>query len=389
MPGVRYALADFVTGDPIAELPVMEGAKWTTQVNRPDSLSCTVDLNDADVRRLDLRSSSEPNKTVLYARTEDDDNVLAWGVIGDGDRKWDEDSFTVALSATGIEDGIFGAVPIAPASALTAPLTVLDADGFPVPNPALDTIISGYSHGTIGKKLVEQWLAWPGAPAGAFILPPDELGKREQSYSFAALKALSAALDDLVKQEGGPDFAFDAVRASDGLRLRYVMRHGSEAEPRIGVRVGSWSIGGEASPISGLTMTDAVAAGPSVGFMSAGKSSAAVLLSRVVRPGPIANGYPPLAIVDTSRSDVVEQATLDGYNNENMDDAERTIFDLSFTVRGDAAPGLGAYRPGDMVDLDPPDNHPWHRGPIPIRIMSMTGDESGRDVEIGCVVLDA
>lgn len=387
MAGVTYALADFVTGGPILDLPVMEGASWASQLNRADAVSCSVDLNDDDAKRLDLRSATEPNKTILLART-DDDFILAWGLIGDDGRTWNEDEMTLDLSATGIWSSWLGQNIIAPASALTAALITLDAEGYPVVNPALDTSLAGWSHGTLGKKLVAQLLAWPGAPL-VFDLPADEPGTRTQTWTFASMKRVGAALDDLVKQEDGPDFAFDAQRAPDGISLRYVMRHGSEATPRIGTNVGVWALG-EGSPITGLKTTDAVAAGASVGWMTAGKQAGAALVSRVRNEAMIAAGYPPLSVVDTTHSDVSVQATLDSYNAANMQDAATVTRDLSFTVRGDATPGLGGYRPGDTVALDIPKGHPWlPAGPLPIRITSMSGDETGIDVKIGCVILDA
>lgn len=386
MAGVSYALADFVTGGPILDLPVMEGASWAAQLNRPDAVSCKIDLNDDDAKRLDLRSATEPNKSILIART-DDDQVLAWGLIGDDGRDWDEDAQTLELTAVGISSSYFGQTIIAPADALTASLIVPDAGGYPVVNPALDTTFSGFSHGTIGKKLVAQRLAWPGAPT-VFDLPSDEIGTRSQTWTFASMKTIGAALDDLTKQEAGPDFAFDAQRASNGLGLRYVMRHGSEAEPRIGTDVGVWALG-EGSPITGLKIKDAIAAGASAGWMTAGKQAGAALVSRVLNPDLIAAGYPPLDVVDTSHSDVGVQATLDSYNVANVDDAAQTIRDLSFSVRADATPALGAYRPGDRVTIDVPDGHPWLTTKIPVRIMSISGDEAGLSVKIGCVILDA
>lgn len=386
MAGVSFALADFVTGGPILDLPVMEGASWSAQLNRPDAVTCSIDLNDDDARALDLRSSSEPNKTILLARN-DADNIIAWGLIPDGGRTWHEDTKVLDLSATGISSSWLGACIIAPSLALTAALTTLDPEGYPQVNPLLDTNLSGWSHGTIGKKLVEQLLAWPGAPT-VFDLPPDEPGTRTESYSFAAMKSVGKALEDLTKQEVGPDFAFDAQRGPDGLGLRYVMRHGSEAEPRIGVPAGVWALG-EGSPITGLDISDAVAAGASAGWMTAGKQSGSALISRMLNDAMIAAGYPPLHVVDTSHSDVSDPTTLDSYNAANMADAATVTRDLSFTVRADATPALGQYRPGDTIILDVPDDHPWHTVSIPIRITSISGDETGLDVQIGCVILDA
>jgi hypothetical protein len=84
------------------------------------------------------------------------------------------------------------------------------------------------------------------------------------------------------------------------------------------------------------------------------------------------------------------QATLDSYNVENLRDALTLTRDISFSVRGNATPALGQYRPGDTVTLDVPEGHPWLvAGPIPIRLTSITGDETGLSVKIGCVILNA
>lgn len=385
MAGVHYALADFVTGGPILDLPVMEGATWGAQLNRPDAVECKIDMRDPDALALDLRSSSEPNKTILFART-DDDIILAWGLIPDGGRSWDEDAQTLTLTGTGIWKTWLGENIVAPASALTAALTTLDGEGYTQVNPALNTTISGFSHGTIGKKLVAQLLAWPGAPT-VFDLPADEIGTRSESWLFSSMKRVGAALDDLTKQERGPDFAFDAQRASDGLGLRYVMRHGSEANPRIGTHAGVWSLG-KSSPISGLRTADAVAAGRSASWMTAGKQAGAPLISRARNTAMITAGYPPLSVVDTSHSDVSIQATLDSYNAVNIADAAKLVRDLSFSVRGDASPALGAYRPGDTMTIDVPDSHAWlPPGELGIRITSISGDETGKLVSIGCVIV--
>jgi hypothetical protein len=385
MPGITYGLVDFVSGGPIIDLPVKKGATWSAQLGRPDSVECSVNMREAAARSLDLRAASAPNKTVLLART-DEDVIVAWGIIGDGGREWDEDKKEVSLSATGIEDSWLGRNPVAPAAVLTAPLTTKDVDGYKIPNPALDTTVSNVSHGTIGKRLVQQLASWPGAPS-IFDFPPDEVGTRTQTYSFASLKSVGDALSDLTEQEGGPDFAFTAYRA--GLGIRYLMRHGSEEEPRLGSHLGYWSIGGN-SPITGLKITDSVAGGSFLGLMSSGKQSSDVLMSRVIENARLADGFPPLTIVDTSRSGVSIQETLDGYNRANVADGARTIQDMFLTVRADASPALGSYRPGDTVTLDVPADHLWlpPGESITLRIMSMSGDEKAKKVKLGVVIVD-
>lgn len=385
MAGVSYALANFVDGGPILDLPVMTGASWAAQLNRADALSCKIDARDEETRALDLRSATEPKKTVLLART-DADAILSWGIIDD--RTWSETDYTLELTASGVASSYFGKTIIGPASALTAPLVVIDAEGYPIVNPVLDTSLAGWSLGTIGKKLIEQRLAWPGAPT-AFILPPDEIGDAERNYLFASLKTIGSALTDLMGVINGPDFAFDARRAPDRLSLEYVLRHGTTANPRIGSDAGSWSLD-ELTPLTDFSVTDSGEELGSAAWLTAGRSSGAALISRALNDDLVAlSGYPPLDLVDTSHSDVSIQATLDDYSAELVSWGGSLTRDLSFKVRADASPSLGQYRPGDTMAIDVPPDHPYLTGSIPIRITSISGDEAGLEVKIGCVVLDA
>lgn len=376
---VHYALSDFVTGSPILDLPVMQGASWSTMLNAPDALSCTVDMRDRAVQALDLRSSSSPKKAVLSART-DDDVVLAWGIISSA--TWNNTKRTVALSASGFWQWLNKTI-IGPASARTA--LIVNPDGSL--NTALDTAFSGYSLGTIGKLLVQQRLTWPGSPALA--MPANQIGTHERTeYYFALLKSVGAALTELTQVEGGPDFAFDAARGVDGLSLVYSMRHGSEENPRLGTKVGSWGLG-SGTPIDGLDITDNGEDFATAAWMIAGRTGDRVVASRLLNDSLITDaGYPSTDYVDTSRSDVSEPATLDKYNAENAAYAGKLQRDLTFKVRGNATPGLGQYRPGDTVDLSIPADHPWLTGDsIPIRILGMSGDETGESIDIDSVVL--
>ena len=376
---VRYALSDFVTGSPILDLPVMEGASWGAQLNEPDSLTCKVDMRDRVVRALDLASSSASKKTVLSARTEED-VVLAWGIISE--RKWNETDRTLELNAFGLWQWLNGTI-IGPASALTE--AIVNPDGSP--NAALDTAYAGYSFGTIGKKLVEQRLAWPGSPT--ITLPADEIGTRERNeYYFVALKSVGEALTELADVQNGPDFAFDATRAPDGLTLAYSMRHGSEAEPRLGLHAGSWGLGA-GSPISGFKYREDGSDFATAAWSIAGRSGDRVVASRDVDVSLVDDaGYPSVDYVDTSHSDVSRQATLDGYNAQNLAYAGRMQRDLTFNVRGDAALRLGQYRPGDTVTVTVPSGHLFIREPeLTIRVLGISGDETGETIKIDSVVL--
>lgn len=63
------------------------------------------------------------------------------------------------------------------------------------------------------------------------------------------------------------------------------------------------------------------------------------------------SGYPLLETVDTSRTSVSQQATLDAYAVEALRTADRPLEFRSFTFSLDRAPLLSEFSVGDLVDL--------------------------------------
>lgn len=401
--GVRYILANFLTGDTIAEVPVMKGATWSLVLNKPDALACTIDFRDPDTRRLDPRSITEPRKTILLAATEDD-TVLAWGQV-DGKRSWDEDNQKLSITASGGWD-YFNRTIIGTAAARTTAL--VDAL-YQQPNTALDVTIANVSRATIAKRLMLQRLSWPGASMPFTFYADETVSGRTVTYPFIDLKTIGTAISDLVAQNNGPDFDFMAAIRPDGLGYTYPVRAGTEATPFLGAQVGSWPMSGDASPISGLSVEDdfvdfAVAVwATSQAQDSVGKSI--TLASRQLNDALRASGgYPPEDLVDTSHSDVSVQSTLDDFAIEDMTQSGTYTRSLDFSVAsfnqdGSAVnPRLGQYRCGDYVNLDF-DANPYLTGidpitgaavgslSIPTRITSISGDEAGLQAKVACQVV--
>lgn len=378
MPGIRFALSDFVTGGPLLDVPINEGASWATVLNKADSVSCDIDMRDLDTQDLDIISAATPKKAVLSAITEDN-FVLGWGVLSE--HEWSDDDSRLDLTGSGFWQYL-DENAIMPASARTATLVMPDGSI----NPALDTLINDVSLGTVGKRLVQQLLSWPGTPAMTYQADEVVTG-RTAPYTFASFKRIAAALNDLVKREKGPDFAFDAAIAANGLDLAYSMRFGTEAKPQLGEYKGSWSVGGEDSPVKGLKVTvigDDVATS---GWMNGGKQGSRLLMSRILNDAMVTDGYAPRMFIDTTHSDVVLQATLDAYNADNVAYAAGPIMKISFSVRGDAPSlPLGQYRCGDWVDLDVGDgNRRLPEGLYRCRIVGISGDETGEWIKLSVV----
>lgn len=382
---VTFGLANYKTGDHILDLPTMPGASWGAFLNKPDSLSCEIDLRDSDVLALDIPSSTEPKVTTLFAQN-DDGNILAWGVISD--REWDNDARKLTINASGAGQ-YFNQRVIAPPGAETGEIVLPNG----AVSTAFDTLINDVSLGSIGVALVEQALAWPGAPT-AYVLPAPvaDPGRTSGTYRLVDYKRVGPALSDLTKRENGPDFAFDARRDGTGLSLEYVMRAG---EPLLGGFVGSWPIDGPQSPVTGLTVGDDGSDIATHVWMQSGRTDSKVLVSRAQNGALLALGYPVLDFVDTTRTDVTLQPTLDAYAGENAMRASKLTRKISFTVRGDGGIdedgngglALGQYRPGDWAALDVGVGNPYlTEGSIGIRITGISGDETGEFVTIGCEI---
>lgn len=293
---------------------------------------------------------------------------------------------------SGIRSSWLGRTLVLPPGARTSPLTALSGptpgapqqtESFIIPNPALRTFIfesDGLSLADIGRLLVQQRLSWPGSPA--MTLPPVEGGASERSYDFPDFKTNEEALDGLTESEGGPEFAFDAEIGPDGRTLAYSMRSGTKSKPLLGMYAGAWTLGPQ-SPITGLTYDDDAMSVVSAVWMAAGRNEGTVLFSRALNPQVIADGYPSYDIGDASHSDVVRQRTLDAYAVAIRNETAGMRRDISFSVRGDAAPGLGEYRVGDSIVIDVPEDHPVLPPSLPVRITSISGDETGATIKIG------
>lgn len=386
---VRYVLANFLTGRTITEVPVTSGATWALALDKADALSCTIDFRDRGVQALDPRSITEPHKTILLAVT-DDDVVLAWGVI-DPKRSWNDTNKQLTVNASGAW-AYWDRCLIGTSALRTSDIIVNNA-----PNTALDRTFSNLDLATIGKRLMQDRLSWPGATM-PFTFFADRTGSRQMSYAVADYKMIGSALTDLVERDNGPDFEFAATLNSDGLGYSYPVRAGTEAAPFLGSFVGTWSTAGDASPISGLTIDDdfgdfAVA----TWTKSQGTTAAGVqvtLGARVLNDAlRIGGGYPPEDYVDTSHSDVSVQQTLNDYAAEASVYASKYQRSLSFNVASyfpdgtPTTPALGQYRPGDYVDLDF-DGHVYlGTQTLRVRITGVSGDVEGLTTKVSAQVV--
>lgn len=382
---IRYYLANYLTGDLIREVPVMDNATWALTLDKADSLSCTIDFADPGVAALDPLSITTPRKTILVAMT-DDDIGLAWGQIDK--RTWDADARTVAIDALGAWDG-WTRMVIGTSDMRTAALT---SGGEPV--TSLDRTFSNVDLATIGKKLMQDRLGWPSGTM-PYTFFDDRKGTRTNTYAALDFKSIGDALSDLVARDNGPDFDFGIQWRADRLGFTYPVRAGTEATPLLGANRGAVAMNAQHSPVTGLKIVDDFGDFAVASFAkSQGQDDSGTqitLASRVLNEDlRINGGYPPEDYVDTSHSDVVIQDTLDEYATENATYASRQLMTFSFELMNyyddgtPILPLLGTYRPGDYLTLNFVDDEYMGTKAVTARITSISGSASDESVTLSC-----
>ncbi|SFR76172.1 hypothetical protein SAMN05428970_2024 [Agromyces sp. CF514] len=359
----RWFLADLRTGRQILDLPVMAG-RWERLLNRPENIECTLDLNDPDVIALGARNTTATGKTVLAVA--EGDVILAAGPIWV--RSYGHDGTTMTLTAKGVWS-YYDRRHILPPVAATVPLTDFtvpdpDESGKTMPNPALKTAYTGLELGTIAKRIVQQAHSWPGG-ALPIVFEADRAGIHERTYEGSDFKVVGDVLRQLQEVEGGPDVRFMPRFTADRLGIEWVLETGTQAEPLLASTVTHrWDVTATDSPVSNLNIDEDASDLVDLGWVTGGRSADEVLVSRLQSTHLTGLGYPLYEGMDSTRSSVVVQSTLDGHAGELVDTGSAPVETWSFDVETSVAPSVGSYFEGDYCELDiaPYGTHPYPSG---------------------------
>jgi hypothetical protein len=387
---LRWFLADLATGRFMADLPVLTG-RWQRLLNRPETIECTLDLRDPDVIALQPRVIAAPGRAVLAVA--EGDVVLGAGPIWA--RTYSKDDRKLTLSAKGVwsyYDHRF-IIPAIAATTAVDEFSIPDPDneGATMPNPALQTLLTGWELGTIAKKLVQQAHTWTGGVL-PIVLEADRVGTHERTYEGPEFKNLGDVLRQLQDVEGGPDVRF-LPRFADSLSsLEWVLQTGTEADPLLfGGSTHRWDLSAPQSTVSNLSIRDNASQLASLGWATGGKSADTALVSRAYDDSLISAGYPLMEELDSSHSTVSVQSTLDAHaaNVVGFGSTPTEVWD--FEVEATSQPYLGAYFEGDYCEVDVApysvasgDPYLYVGGTFQHRIVSISGDEKGETVKVEC-----
>jgi hypothetical protein len=384
----RYILANLRTGRRILDVPVLKGP-WDDRLGAAESVSVTVDMNDTDVRALDLWNSATPAQAALFAVEGD---RITGGPIWT--RGYDRDSLTLSLGALGWAS-LFDHRLILPLLARTIGVnqwTVSDpADATKtIPNPLLTTTINGVSLGTIAKRLIQQAMTWTGGNL-PIVFQADEAGDATRTYLGADFKPVWEAVKQISEVENGPEVRFQNRFTADRLGVEVLFQTGTTAQPMLtSTAVLAWDVTAPESPVSKLQIDENASDMGSLAWQTGGRQADNVLVARAYDSTLIDAGYPLMEKVDSSHTSVSIQATLDAYAAADVAASRTPTQVWSFTAQArpvdqfgkPAGPFVGQYAVGDFCDLKMTGDPLIPNGVYRHRIVGLSGDEQGESIQI-------
>jgi len=394
----EYFIGNLLTGRRLQTLPVMTGP-WSDQIHVAETITVTVDLNDADVRDLDLDSSAAPAQSFLAVR--ENGRIVAAGPIWTS--VYDRPKRTLTLRAAGMAS-LFNhrlILPVLAASIGVDQWTVPDPldSTKTIPNPALATVLNGISLGTMAKRLVQQARTWTGGNV-PIEFQPDEAAARTKTYDAVNFKPVWEACTDIMNMDDGPEINFQPLDTDDLLGVKWLMETGTVAEPLItSTSIVDWDLTAKESPISDFQITTDATKMGSLAWQTGGAQNSTVVVSRAYDPTLVSAGYPLMELSDSSHSTVDRQDTLDDYATADVIAGRRAVEVWSFSVKAyptdqlgnPAGPRVGDYQVGDFCNIhidafDPKEltGDPFKHagGDFPMRIIGISGDEKGIDLKI-------
>ena len=211
---VTIICGELRTGRILATVPVSV-ATWE-QTHRDDgSVDITIPLFSAEVQAMpELLSYLDGPKFYLAAQCGD--QILEAGPIW----AWSYDGKSSLQVKAGGMGSIFDHRKV---------MKVLA----PGENPAETTLTwSGLSLATLAKRLISTAMSHAGGSL-PIVLPADILGDNERDWPGYELATVADEVKAIMGVIGGPDISFEPRLTSDNLRVEWVMRTGTKADPML------------------------------------------------------------------------------------------------------------------------------------------------------------
>lgn len=388
---MRWFVADLRTGRQVMDVPVMAASDWSRSLNKPESISAVLDMQDPATIALRPRQTMAPGRTMLACAVGD--VIIAAGPIWSHD--YSRATRTLTLTAAGLWSYFDHryVLPIAAATLSVGSFVVPDpaAAGKTMPNSTVGTYLANLEYGTIAKRWVQQAQTWTGGNVPV-VFEADRVGTHERNFEGADFKNLGTVLSQLSAIEGGPDIRFQPQFTADRLGVQFALQTGTDAEPLLAGAVEHlWDMSIPKSPVSDFDINVDATRLAGTAWATAGRSTDSVLVSRAIDPTLTDLGYALFETLDATHSTVERQATLDGYAREAALLGATPVETWTLTVEANRQPYLGAYWEGDFctvrnapydVSTGRGDSYLFEGGDSHRRITAMSGDALSETVKV-------
>lgn len=362
----RWFVFDTLTGTELTDFTAKADSTWSVRANEAEDVQVTIPLTDPRMRALDWQNLAAEWKSSIAV---EEHGRFYGGPIQP--HTYDGDKDELKLTAKGLWKYFDHRKVLPPAAEFTS--LVLPSG---LPDPSLDTNLSGLDYGTIAKRIVQQACAWPGANL-PIVYQDDRAGTRIRNYPAVDLKEVGTVLAQLTEVINGPDIRFQ-LRRRDATHFEWFMETGTETQPRLqSPIVQTWDLGAEALASTNLSVTSDPSEMADVSWAAGGRNDDRVLMAMARSTKLRDAGYPLLELADTSHSDVVLQATLDDYAAEGLRTGYLPAKFWTFKVRADRKPYLADYSVGDLVDVTVARSGYLKPRPYRRRIAALSGDAKG------------
>lgn len=328
-PNYSYLFVETLTGNILAEV-LLNGVTYSKVLNDSGSMTGTLVIDqNLSSRGIDPYDLTTPDRRSIYVMR---DGVPMWGGIL-WTRKYDSTTQSVSLGA-GDWWSYFDHRKVFPGALLD-----------PIPDTSfvagLSLSLSSTDQNAIARTLVSNAQLPLGGNIGIVLDTNLSFINRDRTYNGFDLVYVGSALRQLANVLNGPDMMFDTRMDSSG-NIRRVFLTGA---PRLG-QSGSphvWEYGGNIQsyvwPSDGPKMaTKTFAVGNGIG------EGMPIAVSHDTTR--YALGW-PLLESESSYSTVADSVELQSHADSDLIVSRAPVVLPTLTVRGDVAPVLGAYNPGD------------------------------------------
>lgn len=344
----RVLIVRTLTGEVVADAVPRDMPSFSRKLNDKGSFTLNFEIGIRANSAVDFRDYTQVGKyswVILYG-----DYAVQGGPAWSF--QFTDSTRTLSVTGTGIQ-GFFDRRVLRNPAGHTA-----------IVDPSEDLVYKNLTLREIMRRIVQANLAQTHYALPITLPTADAAGTQERTYYGYDLANVWDRMTDLADVIDGPEFDFVPVLSADGLSVTWRMDIGS---PKLGNQetLAVWDYGGALSVVS-LDVNGS--ASPCARVWVKGEGNERGLKTGFAEDTSLhALGFPPTDYVDGDHVSATEQATLEGYADQDLQTFRYPTETWTCSVRIDGrdqvtgrelSPALGSWSLGDAPTFFV-DNHAW------------------------------